>query len=93
MIEIQAVLTHVKPEGALKDIKTDVYHHPMKAKHLNFSTYIYIFIINQVSVFRFQNTVADLPDVDIKSDLLECRNRPNANVIEYATGRHTIMSK
>ena len=40
----------VKPEGPLEDIKTAVFH-PVKAKHLNFSTYIYIFIINQVSVF------------------------------------------
>ena len=41
----------VKPEGPLKDSKTDVIHHPVKAKHLNFSTDIYIFVINQVSVF------------------------------------------
>ena len=79
MIEIQAVLTPVKPEGALIDIKTAVYHHPVKAKHLNFSTYIYIFIINQVSVFKFQNTVADLPDIDIKSDLLEVETAQTLN--------------
>ena len=41
----------VKPEGPLEDTKTAVFLHPMKAKHLNLSTYIYIFIINQVSVF------------------------------------------
>ena len=41
----------VKPERPLEDIKTAVFHNPVKAKHLNFSTYIYIFIINQVSVF------------------------------------------
>ena len=41
----------VKPEAPLKDIKTAVIHHPVKAKHLNFSTDIYVFIINQVSAF------------------------------------------
>ena len=41
----------VKPDGHLEDIKTAVFHHPVTAKHLNFSTYIYIFIFNQVSVF------------------------------------------
>ena len=41
----------VKTEGPLEVIKTVVFHHPVKAKHLNFSTYIYILIINQVSVF------------------------------------------
>ena len=41
----------VKPEGPLKDIKSAVIHHPVKAKHLNFSTDIYFFIINQESVF------------------------------------------
>ena len=41
----------VKPEGPLKDIKTAVIHHPVKAIHLNFSADIYIFIINQVFVF------------------------------------------
>ena len=33
----------VKPEGPLEDIKTAVFHHPVKAKHLNVSPYIYIF--------------------------------------------------
>ena len=28
----------VKPEGPLEDIKTAVFHHPVKAKHLNFGT-------------------------------------------------------
>ena len=32
----------VKPEGPFKDIKTDVMHHPVEAKHLNFSSDIYI---------------------------------------------------
>ena len=33
----------VKPEGLLGDIKTaNVFHHPVKAKNLNFNTYIYI---------------------------------------------------
>ena len=41
----------VKPEGPLKDIKTDVIHHQVKAKQLNCSTDIYIFVFNQVSVF------------------------------------------
>ena len=49
--QTQAVLMFVKSEGYLEDIKTAVFHHPAKAKHLNFSTYIYFFIINQVSVF------------------------------------------
>ena len=34
----------VKPEGPLKDIKTDVIQHPVKAKHLNFSSDIYILL-------------------------------------------------
>ena len=33
----------VMPEGPLEDIKTAAFHHPVKAKHLNFSNYIYIF--------------------------------------------------
>ena len=33
----------VKPEGLLGDTKTaNVFHHPVKAKNLNFNTYIYI---------------------------------------------------
>ena len=33
----------VKTEGLLDDIKTaNVFHHPVKAKNLNFDTYIYI---------------------------------------------------
>ena len=32
----------LKPEGLLEDIKTAIFHHPVKPKHLNFSTYIYI---------------------------------------------------
>ena len=34
----------VKPGGPLEDIKTAVFHHPVKAKHLNFSTYICILL-------------------------------------------------
>ena len=33
----------VKPEGLLGNMKTaTVFHHPVKAKNLNFNTYIYI---------------------------------------------------
>ena len=30
----------MKPEGPLEDIKTAVFHHLVKAKHLSLSTYI-----------------------------------------------------
>ena len=55
MIKIQTVLMSVKPEGPRKDIKTDVNHHPVKAKHLNFSTDIYILLLIKYRSYSSKN--------------------------------------
>ena len=39
----------VKPEGPLKDIKTAVFDHPVKVKHLNFK-YLYLHFYYQSSI-------------------------------------------
>ena len=41
LIEIQAVLMFVKPEGPLEDIKTAVFHHQMEAEF----QYLYLHFI------------------------------------------------
>ena len=57
----------VKPEGPLEDIKMAVFPHPRKAKHLNFSTYIYILYYQsyyQSSIcLLVPKTVANFPDI------------------------------
>ena len=53
----------VKPEGPLKDIKTAVIHHPVKAKNLNFSTDIYILLSIKYLSFSSKKNVANFPDI------------------------------
>ena len=84
----------VKPEGPLEDIKTVVFHHQVKAKYLNFSTYIYIFLLSiKYLSFSSKNLLLIFRIFDIKADLLEFRNSPNAKFSSlilmswlYATG-------
>ena len=53
----------VKPEGRLQDMKTAIFHHLVKAKHLNFSTYIHIFYYQSSICLLDPKTVANLPDM------------------------------
>ena len=53
----------VKPEGPLEDIKMSDFPHPRKAKHLNFSTYIYILHYQSSISLSVPKTVANFPDI------------------------------
>ena len=53
----------VKTEGPLKDITTDVIHYPVKAKHLNFSSDIYILLSIKYQSFSSKKTIANFPDI------------------------------
>ena len=53
----------VKPEGPLEDIKTTVFHHPVKAEHLKFSTYTCIFIFQSSICLLVPKTVANFTDI------------------------------
>ena len=82
----------VKPKGPLEDIKNAVFHHTVKAEHLNFCAYIYIFYYQSSICLLLNKTVASLifRIFDIKSDLPEFRNSPNAKFssltsCQYAT--------
>ena len=70
----------VKPEGPLEDIKTDVFRHPVKAKHLNFSTYKNLHFLLSVKYLSFSSKKLLLifRIFDIKADLPEFWNSPNA---------------
>ena len=64
----------VKPEGPLEDTKTD-------AKHLNFSTYIYIFYYQSsidICLLVPKKMLLIFRIFDIKADLPEFRNSENA---------------
>ena len=64
MKNIKAVFMSVKPEGLLGDIKTaNVLHHPMKAKNLNFNTYIYVLYYQSIIRLLFPHTIANFPDI------------------------------
>ena len=68
----------VKPFGLLGNIKTaDVFRHPVKAKTLNFNTYIYI-SYSKVSVFYIPIPLRNFGLFDIKSDLREFQNSQKA---------------
>ena len=80
----------VKPEAPLKDIKTDVIHHPVKAKHLNFSSDIYILLSIKYLSFSSKKLLLIFRIFDIKLDLPEFWNSPNAKfssltLWQYAT--------
>ena len=45
-------------------IKTaNVFYHPVKAKNLNFKTYIYILYFQSMFSFLFPHTIANFPDI------------------------------
>ena len=45
-------------------IKTaNVFYHPVKAKNLNFNTYIYILYFQSMFSLLFPHTIANFPDI------------------------------
>ena len=52
----------VKPEEPFEEIKAAVFHHPVKAKHLNFSSYIHILLSIKYLSFS-SKTLANFPDI------------------------------
>ena len=88
----------VKPEVLFGYIQTVNVFHPVKAKNLNFNSFIFTFyIINIVSVFYFQNTFANFQVIlhSIRhGGVSEQPNRLNfaLNAIAIRDRRRTNMS-